>query len=384
MAVVELTARWWIRRKGEYFVRRPHERTHLKLDRQAVPQLAPEARVEINAEGERGDPLPKDRTGLYRILVAGGSAAECGLLDQSAAWPAVLQDLLNSTPAALTGLGASRVHVGNIGRSMMPCDRVAAMLEHTLPRYEKLDLVILMVGASDVMEWLESGAPAAVDLASRVNVDEVFGEHPETRFGWAPRRSALARLARNGMRKWTGKIYHRSRAGRRLVEFRRRRQQAELIIDRIADPQALLARFELHFRRTVLIAQARGARVILARQPWLDRRLTPAEEQIMWNFCASPLRYEEVATAYYSHEAVRPVLSQMDALSAAVADQLGVAHVDLNEAVEHSIENFYDYHHFTEQGARRVAEALLPAVAGHISEATPKLPRRSMAAAAGD
>lgn len=385
---MEFAARWFIRRKNAYFVRRPYERLQMHLDRNALPQLAPEVRVEINAEGERGEALPKDRSGLYRILVAGGSAAECGLLDQRSTWPALLQDALNNNPAELRALNARRVHIGNIGRSMMPCDRVAAMLERTLPRYETLDLVILMVGASDALEWLEAGAPAQVSHENRVNADEVFGEHPETRFGWTPRRTALARILGRLARRLTGKVHERNRVGRRLVELRKRREQAQLWIDRLPDASGLLAHFERNLRRTIAIAQAKGARVILARQPWLDRRLTPAEERLMWNFCASPLRYEEVATAYYTHEAVRPLLWHVDLRSARVAEQMGVEHVDLNEAVEHSTENFYDYHHFTEQGARRVAEILAPVIAGSSSVAAARRGKasgqfRTAAAAAG-
>ena len=150
----ELAARAWIRSRREYFVWRPWERTLMRLDRDALGMLEPRTRFEVNAYGERGDALPREREGLYRVLVAGGSAAEGYFLDQSSAWHAVLQELL-SRPAALARLGSKRVHVGSIARSLVPCEAIAKMLALSLPRYEKLDLVLFMVGASDVVHWLE-------------------------------------------------------------------------------------------------------------------------------------------------------------------------------------------------------------------------------------
>ena len=94
LLVAEAAARLWVRRQ-HYFVHRRWDRIQLRLDPHALPSLEPIVNFEVNGEGERGDPLPKDREGLYRVLVAGGSAAECGLLDQESAWPAVVQRSLN-------------------------------------------------------------------------------------------------------------------------------------------------------------------------------------------------------------------------------------------------------------------------------------------------
>jgi len=60
----------------------------------------------------------------------------------------------------------------------------------------------------------------------------------------------------------------------------------------------------------------------------------------------------------------------MDARAAAVADDLGIEHVDLRRTLAPTLENYYDYVHYTPAGAavvaRTVAGALLsqPAEAG--------------------
>jgi len=73
---VELTSRWWIRRRGQYFVLPPGLRLRLRIDRHVFPELERETRLDVNSDGERGDDLPRSTDGLYRVLVGGGSQPE--------------------------------------------------------------------------------------------------------------------------------------------------------------------------------------------------------------------------------------------------------------------------------------------------------------------
>jgi hypothetical protein len=73
LVIGELTARWWVRYRDEYYVFAPGLRIVLNLDQTAMPGFAP-VHINVNCEGERGPELPADRTSLYRVLVAGGSA----------------------------------------------------------------------------------------------------------------------------------------------------------------------------------------------------------------------------------------------------------------------------------------------------------------------
>src|SRR4026208_1844316 len=151
--LTELTVRWWIRHRREYFVlppglrprlgpRRgtppPPARLRLRLepDREPLPQLERFVRFDVNAEGERGDDLPRSAGHLFRILVAGGSQPEGYLLDQDTAWPGALQRLLER-PEHLETLGADRVHVGNIARSGVGARALDQVLERVLPRYPR-------------------------------------------------------------------------------------------------------------------------------------------------------------------------------------------------------------------------------------------------------
>jgi lysophospholipase L1-like esterase len=354
LAASELAARAAWRAGRGYFVWRPRERTHMQLDRAALPSLEARVRFEINSEGERGDELPADRRGLFRVLVAGGSAAEGYMLDQPSSWPGALQARLR-TPVALEALRARQVHVGNIARSLVPCETVRAMLERSLPRYEKLDLVLLMVGASDAVAWLEQRCPVPLPTA-KFGLDYMFDEHCERRFGWKPQDLAL--------RAWVERLTRahraprvRERTGAKLIELRERRRSAQRWIDTTPEPEPMLARFEEQLSALIELSRAKGARVIVVRQPWFDKELEPAEEAVMWNFCIGR-PYVEKTTEYYTHPLVRRLLTALDARASQTAHRLGVEELDLRSVVEPNLENYYDYLHFTPRGAQLVAEAV--------------------------
>ena len=157
----EVAARRWLRSHSAYYVWPPGLRLRVHPDPAIFPELEAVVHFNVNTDGERGDEVPRRKGDLYRILVVGGSAVEGYLLDQPTSWPGALQRLLNA-PQALRTLKASRVHVGNIGRSGVGSQALALILERVLPRYPRLDAIVVMVGATDVFQWLERGARSSL------------------------------------------------------------------------------------------------------------------------------------------------------------------------------------------------------------------------------
>jgi hypothetical protein len=257
-AAAELLARAWLARCGRYDVWEPGLRLDMEIDRATLPQLEPRVRFEVNRDGERGDEPPPPARGTWRALVAGGSAAECFFLDQDSAWPQRVQRAL-SEPAALRALGAERAHVGSIGRSLVTCEHVETLLARVLPRYERLDAVVLMVGASDVVTWLETTPPSVREgaLATR----ELFNAHPEGPFGWRPSALALRRIAARAYRRHLRPVERRARCGKRLAEVRAMRASAPELATKTPDPAPLVAHYEKHLRRLCARARTKAARV---------------------------------------------------------------------------------------------------------------------------
>jgi hypothetical protein len=345
--IAELTARAWLRRFGSYYVWERHARTRLVLDPSVLPKLDPVARFDVNERGERGDPMPQLEDRTYKILVAGGSATECYYLDQAASWPAVMQRVLNE-PEHLRALGADRVHVGNVSRSLADTRHLCRMLAGVLPNYERLDAIVLLVGGSDVIRWLEHRAPQVID-AKPIPASRVFAEHPEGPYGWSPRGLALRRIAKHLYMRSRRPIEVRENVGKRLARCRAMRARATEIIHVVPSSQPMLDHFEANLRELVRLASTRASRVILVQQPWFDKDYTADEEKLMWSFSAGCPHVEEV-TAYYSHALVWRLLRQVNARTAKVARDLHVEQVDLAPALDNDTETYYDELHHTPRG----------------------------------
>lgn len=358
LATAELAARVWLARRG-YYVWTPWKRARMHVDRAALPSLEPAVRFEVNAEGERGDPLPRERSGLFRVLVAGGSAAEGYFLDQPSAWPQILQSLLDE-PDAKSRLGARRVHVGNVARSLVPCEAIERILRAILPRYDRLDLILLMVGASDVVVWLEDGTPDTIGERA-TPLDELFDEHPERRYGWTPRALALREVFAHIRRRVARPVAVREHGGGRFVELRRRRREAREWIDSVPDPEPMLANYERHFRAALALARSKAERVIVVRQPWFEKAFTLEEEAAMWSFSVGRPHLGPT-TRYYTHRVAFELLQKIDARTAQVCSELGIEQLDLMPLLERSLATYYDFFHFTPRGARAVAEHVARAV----------------------
>jgi lysophospholipase L1-like esterase len=367
--VAESLARWWIRRRTAYYVHPPGLRILLHPHPEVFPQLERAVRFEINTDGERGDDLPPlgPNETLYRVLVAGGSQPEGFFLDQDTAWPGALHRLLER-PENAERLGASRAHVGNIGRSGIGSEALAQILDRVLPRYPRLQAIVILVGASDVLRWLEQGAPPSAPVPS--STSDIFRCHPEQAFGWSPRRLALVEVAARLRRRFLRPLDVHERAGGWIGKARTMRARAKVVRTAMPDPAPMLSHFERHFSRVLEIAQRQADRVLVVRQPWFDRDCTTEEAQRMWHGGAGPAWLEEVTT-YFSHDVLRHLMERLDAAASRIAADLDVEQLDLRNVVEPSLENYYDFFHATPAGARAVAAA--------VSAALLRVPRAALA-----
>jgi lysophospholipase L1-like esterase len=356
----ELLARRWIRSRTGYHVWPPGLRLDLRQDAEAFRQVEPRVRFAVNVDGERGDDVAPHTPGLFRVLVAGGSSAECLALDQPTSWPGALQRLLSS-PTSLRALDARRVHVGNIGRSGIGSRQLDLILKHVLPQYRRLDLLVIMVGASDVLRWLEEGAPPSP--GPDPEVEDVFSSHPCQQFRWTPRQCALYALAGRLRRRWLRPVEIREHAGSWLVAARRMRAEARETRHTTPDPGVVLRAFDRHFRSAVRRAMSYARRVLVVRQPWFDREPAPDEAAHFWHGGVGKA-WKQTLTVFYGLDVLHDLMSRLDARAAAIARDLGVADLDLRPILTPSLDHYFDMFHYTPQGAALVARAVADAVLG--------------------
>lgn len=353
----ELLSRWWIRHRTHYYVLLPGLRMRLSPDPDIFPGMERSVRFDVNAEGERGDEVPRARSRLFRVLVAGGSQPEGYLLDQTTFWPGRLQTLLGRREA-LDILGASRVHVGSVAKSGVGSEALNLIFTKVLGRYPPLDMIVILVGASDMLRWLEARTP---DTPPPVKITDTFRWHPESTFGWKPKQMAVVELLLRMRQRWCPRVEVQERACKWIGRARAMRREAKEIFTSVPDPSPMLNHFDTQLREAIAKAKGRADRVLLVRQPWFDKPCTPEESALMWHGGAGQAWREHV-TAFFSHEVLRTLMSQLDARASAAASELGVEQIDLRPILEPGVSTFYDFFHVTPIGAARVAESVASAI----------------------
>ncbi len=355
----ELSARVLLARFGRYCVWQPYSRTVMPLDPAVFPNCDPLVHFEANSLGERGAPLPPDLSQTFRVLVGGGSAAECFFLDQPSSWPEALGRAL-STPANLACLQRSSIHVGNVARSLTDCRALHQLFSRILPRYPRSDVIVLMTGASDFVRWLEDHTPPTIPTPP-IPPSTLFALHPEGPFGWTPSTLALRRIAATLKHSLFRPIERRPLAGARLAANRASRANATRILTTIADPAPMLANYERHLRALVPLLQQHSPRVLLVSQPRLQRSFTPSEERRLWMF-GDGRPYSEPVTSYYDRALIYPILHQLDLINSRVAADLHATSLELTPHIPADFEHYYDEMHTTPKGCALVGQLVADAI----------------------
>jgi hypothetical protein len=352
--VTEVLARRWIRADGRYFVWRPHYKRVTELNPAYSPFLKNPVRFLINREGERGGDVPETSGKLYRVLVAGGSTAECVTLDQDAAWPQVLERILEANKNLI---GAAAIHVGNIAKTNVEGSGIRVILEKVLPRYPHLDLIIVVPGIATVGRWLGEGCPSGRPPRP-LPMQTLFVQYPEMGFGWGLRKLALAELAQRWLFRFTSYTWRQSGAGRLKIAITSQRSRVQEFYPLVEDPSGMLDAFEQELRRALALAQARAARVILVRPFWFQKdHLTADEEAAMWLGFVGKLKPGK-QWQFVSHPDLFKLFAMVDQRAAKVAQELEVEAIDLKGLLEPRLGIYYDNCHLTAEGAAMAAQRL--------------------------
>jgi len=259
--VVEWLCRLLLRNVLRRYSSPPNSRTIFSVHEGLRRWLPTEVEYKVNREGERGTPLPKVNL-LYRVLLSGGSAAECGLLSWKDSIGGHLQTLLNQ-PHARATLRAEAAHVGVVAHSQLDSHGIAFILKNILPYYRPLDTVLLLTGLSDVLLWLEAGAPSGAAAPSVAKSAEWLLNYPEMRFS-VNRPATLLML----QRAWTycfGRTVIHDKAGRHVLRELEARSQARPHVYIDLDPSVMVKVYKQNLCSAVDVARRYAKRVILGR-----------------------------------------------------------------------------------------------------------------------
>jgi hypothetical protein len=109
--------------------------------------------------------------------------------------------------------------------------------------------------------------------------------------------------------------------------------------------------------------------VLVVRQPWFEKTYTPEESARFWHGgIGRP--WKEKVSVYFSLDVINRLLSQIDARVVAVAEELGLPHLNLRPRLNQGLRHYYDHDHFTPEGAAVAAQAIAAAVTGLDESAT--------------
>jgi hypothetical protein len=356
----ELAARFLFSR-GRYFVWLPYLRMENQLRRDIFPELETRARLLINSEGERGNEPPSDKRGMHRILIAGGSTAECYYLDQDSCLSTQLERLLQ-TQEALRKLRAQRIHAGSIARSGIDSAKMWAALWRIVPQHGKVDTAVFLVGASDVLMWLRDDTPSNRAFAP-FEGNEFFDRHPQHRYSWTPlRATAIAECARR-LNRWLFRqtTIHKN-VGGTVEKMRRMRKNAATVRTEVPEHSANLTNFASFLRYSIELCQRAGARVIVVGQPYA---ITPTccerLRQKIWNGGVGDVQ-REIVNTYYSTEVIARLMREFGETAAWIARENDALYVDVQELLQPAEECFYDEFHLTPKGSAIVAKAIASAL----------------------
>jgi hypothetical protein len=190
---------------------------------------------------------------------------------------------------------------------------------------------------------------------------QVFSSHPEGPFGWTRADLALIELLRRLRRRWLHPVEVLQESGSWYREARAMRAHAREVRTEVPDPAVMLDDFAHHFTSLLRRAQAHARRVLVLRQPWFEKDYTPDELAHMWHG-GNGKAWRERPTAYYAMSVLCRLMALMDARAVAVADALGVEHVNLRPAVPDTLRNYFDFVHYTPAGSALVAAAVAGAL----------------------
>lgn len=348
-----------------FFIWKPHMSRTFHPTPGTMPGVSGESHFRTNSLGLRGDePSDQDR---FRILALGGSTTECLFLDQSEAWPQLLQGLLNADGRS------PRTWVGNAGMSARNTRHHVMAMRHLPLREMKIDAVVMLPGINDLSIRLSQDAaydPRALQDPSnerRLIAETFLGlARGDPRDPWF-KQTALWQLARGVKALWfpsadSGAV--QDDVGAVYDEWRRHRQQAARLIATMPDLGSALDEYRRNLREVAALAKANSVRLILLTQPTMWRPGLPPElDRLLWfggvgNFQVQP------GQPYYSVEALAEGIRRYnDELLQVCKEQLAEC-IDLTGlAKDTSV--FYDDVHFNESGSRQVAQLVATYLMAH-------------------
>lgn len=353
-----------------YLLYQPHMQITFDIPDGELPGVSGPAHFAISSIGLRADELPPHAD--FRVLAIGGSTTLDAYLDQPETWTQRLQQRLAAAP------GAPRVWVGNAGKSGHRTREHRLQARQLLDELPKMDVVLLLVGANDMLRRLSEDQrydphffarpdaerelmPLAFDYVPlQLRKSEPFYARTEL---WSRARQVRRLVMRIVKGRASGTV--EDVEGVNLRNWRANRRAALALRDALPELGPALEEYAENLTWIVQTVRERGAEPVLVTQPSLWRADLPeALQRLLWLGGVGDFQRVGARAEYYSIGALAQATARYNETLLEVCRREQLACIDLASVLPKSDAAFYDDAHFNEAGAdlvaRTLAEALLP------------------------
>jgi len=337
---------------GAYYIWPSGFHTVFKPLPEIMPGIYGESKFIANSKGIRGAEIPAGKA--YKILAIGGSATECTFLDQTEAWPFLLEKKL----AGSTGLS---VWVGNIGKSGNTTRHNILQMRCLLRQFPDTDAVLALVGINDLTIALSRGPGyAAQDESEEEMSISSFSMIPLSHRSHLPfyKKTAIWQVCKKLRYLIFSGSNRQDTEGRQYITWRGHRKKAKTIIDVLPDMSMPLEEYSRNINTMIDLAKERNTRLIFITQPTLWRRgLSRELENLMWLGGIGDFQKEE-GKEYYSPSALAGAMKMYNDTLLDICLRRKVECVDLAGLLPKDTSVFYDDCHFNEEGSEKAAELI--------------------------
>lgn len=352
----EIVLRIVLPSQERFYLWPPNMKVTLQPDPELLSGISGAAHFYTNSLGVRGDEFAEEQK--YRILAVGGSTTECLYLDDTEAWPYILQ-------GKLSGAKQMPIWVGNIGRSGRNTRDHILQLKYLLPQYPKIDAAIVLAGVNDlhlkISDRQYDPQFTAKPIFETAYKPRAFSMLPSEKPAYHYTRLGWWRTAQKFKHAYLDKVSdlpYMDQTGGSFVSWRRYRKNAKQIVDDMPDLTAALEEYRGNLDTIIDIARARSVRLIFVTQPTMWRSdLTQEEIDLLWGGGIDSFQLGK-GVKYYSPVSLDKAMRQYNDTLLDVCRKQAIECVDLAGVFPKERAVFYDDVHFNEAGARLVAEIL--------------------------
>lgn len=193
----------------------------------------------------------------------------------------------------------------------------------------------------------------------------MFAEHPEMEFSFTLKGLALRKISGRRRARESQTIKN---AGRRYLEARKMRANALKTIQEVPESTVFLQQFRNAFTETLRLAKAKAPIVVVARQPWFDKKQYSEKElSQFWHGSIGNAFYLTV-TEFYTPQVISALMQEIDSEVERVSTEMGVPTVDCKALLPATLDYYFDQIHFTARASQLIAEQVSDVIAAATRE----------------